>query len=131
MYQCHRYVKSTVCRHRGVWRRADDTIRREFEMMGGDERAMWGEFVRRVEGRAPGKAGSGEKGQLQQSGTLESGGSGSLEVGQHHGQQQPSVHNGRQAAEPAMGSLVPLPPGTNSNSYSPEWCAFIFLNLYR
>lgn len=51
-----RYVKSTVCRHRGVWRKAQQAIREEFERMGSDERACWGEFVRRVEGRPPGRA---------------------------------------------------------------------------
>jgi hypothetical protein len=49
-----RYVKSTVCRHRAVWRRADDDVRDAFIKLGRDERAMWGEFVRRVEGRASG-----------------------------------------------------------------------------
>lgn len=49
-----RYVKSTVCRHRAVWRRADDDVRDGFIKLGRDERAMWGEFVRRVEGRASG-----------------------------------------------------------------------------
>lgn len=50
-----RYVKSTVCRHRAVWRRANRALREQFEAMGSDERACWGEFVRRVEGRPPGK----------------------------------------------------------------------------
>ncbi|KAF8505411.1 hypothetical protein F5888DRAFT_433339 [Russula emetica] len=49
-----RYVKSTVCRHRAVWRRADEDLRSVFVKLGRDERAMWGEFVRRVEGRASG-----------------------------------------------------------------------------
>lgn len=46
-----RYVKSTVCRHRGVWRRADDNVRMNFEAMGTDESAVWGDFVKQVEGR--------------------------------------------------------------------------------
>ncbi|KAL0948967.1 hypothetical protein HGRIS_009070 [Hohenbuehelia grisea] len=50
-----RYVKSTVCRHRGVWRKAPQSLREEFEALGEDERACWGEFVRRVEGRPPGR----------------------------------------------------------------------------
>ncbi|PFH47161.1 hypothetical protein AMATHDRAFT_152815 [Amanita thiersii Skay4041] len=50
-----RYVKSTVCRHRGVWRRALRGVREQFVSMGNDERASWGEFVRAVEGRQPGK----------------------------------------------------------------------------
>ncbi|KAF8164719.1 hypothetical protein B0H34DRAFT_686285 [Crassisporium funariophilum] len=50
-----RYVKSTVCRHRAVWRKAQRTVREHFEAMGTDDRACWGEFVRRVEGRPPGK----------------------------------------------------------------------------
>ena len=53
-----RYVKSTVCRHRGVWRRAREDVRAAFEHMGRDEHAVWGEFVRRVEGRASGLQGS-------------------------------------------------------------------------
>ncbi|RDB20295.1 hypothetical protein Hypma_012677 [Hypsizygus marmoreus] len=48
-----RYVKSTVCRHRGVWRKAKGPLREQFEAMGADERACWGEFVRRIEGRPP------------------------------------------------------------------------------
>jgi hypothetical protein len=62
-----RYVKSTVCRHRGVYRKADPTVRNVFEAMGNDERAVWGEFVRRVEGRpAMGKgSGSGDEKGLQ------------------------------------------------------------------
>ena len=50
-----RYVKSTVCRHRTIWRKAHQSLREQFESMGADERACWGEFVRRVEGRPPGK----------------------------------------------------------------------------
>lgn len=46
-----RYVKSTVCRHRGVWRRADESTKSCYELMGHDEHAMWGEFVKQVEGR--------------------------------------------------------------------------------
>jgi hypothetical protein len=46
-----RYVKSTVCRHRGVWRRADEATKLLFESMGTDERAVWGDFVKQVEGR--------------------------------------------------------------------------------
>ncbi|KDR71056.1 hypothetical protein GALMADRAFT_229712 [Galerina marginata CBS 339.88] len=50
-----RYVKSTVCRHRAVWRKAPRLLREQFEQMGTDDRACWGEFVRRVENRPPGK----------------------------------------------------------------------------
>ena len=50
-----RYVKSTVCRHKTIWRKAHQTLREQFESMGADDRACWGEFVRRVEGRPPGK----------------------------------------------------------------------------
>ena len=46
-----RYVKSTVCRHRSVWRRADNGVKAMFESMGTDERAVWGNFVKQVEGR--------------------------------------------------------------------------------
>ena len=61
-----RYVKSTVCRHRAIWRKAHQTLREQFESMGADDRACWGEFVRRVEGRPPGKnAGPDVKTQTQ------------------------------------------------------------------
>ncbi|KDQ65178.1 hypothetical protein JAAARDRAFT_28816 [Jaapia argillacea MUCL 33604] len=43
-----RYVKSTVCRHRGVWKRAGKGVG---GLVGGAEREMWGDFVRRMEGR--------------------------------------------------------------------------------
>ncbi|TFK65836.1 hypothetical protein BDN72DRAFT_177899 [Pluteus cervinus] len=46
-----RYVKSTVCRHRSVWRKASQTVKDQFEKMGDSEQACWGEFVRKVEGR--------------------------------------------------------------------------------
>lgn len=46
-----RYVKSTVCRHRGVWKKAHPNLKAQYEAMGHDERAYWGEFVRVVEGR--------------------------------------------------------------------------------
>ncbi|THV03856.1 hypothetical protein K435DRAFT_962198 [Dendrothele bispora CBS 962.96] len=61
-----RYVKSTLCRHRGVWRRAPREIREEFERYGDDERGMWGEFVRRVEGKPPGKSALANQQQLSQ-----------------------------------------------------------------
>ena len=47
-----RYVKSTVCRHRGLWKKAQPNIKAQYEAMGHDERACWGEFVRVVEGRS-------------------------------------------------------------------------------
>ncbi|KAF8994561.1 hypothetical protein BDQ17DRAFT_1412499 [Cyathus striatus] len=61
-----RYVKSTVCRHRAVWRKAHPNLREQFEAMGSDERACWGEFVRRVEGRPPGKMGQASTVDMQQ-----------------------------------------------------------------
>ncbi|KAF9269866.1 hypothetical protein L218DRAFT_953502 [Marasmius fiardii PR-910] len=61
-----RYVKSTVCRHRSVWKRAPREIREEFESYGDDERGSWGEFVRRVEGKPPGKSASQHQQQQQQ-----------------------------------------------------------------
>ena len=79
-----RYVKSTVCRHRGVYRKADGGVRTMFEAMGNDERAVWGEFVRRVEGRpAMGKGnGSGDEKGLQDDAP------GSGQPGQAQGQEQ-------------------------------------------
>lgn len=95
-----RYVKSTVCRHRAVWRRADEDVRDAFIKLGRDERAMWGEFVRRVEGRASGLS-------LQSA-------PGEPEVGHMQGVMQvPLQHlplrrdEGDSTQEPVMGSLVP------------------------
>ena len=51
VFNC-RYVKSTVCRHRAVYRKADPALRTLFEGMGNNENASWGEFVKRVEGRS-------------------------------------------------------------------------------
>ncbi|KAI0829193.1 hypothetical protein BC628DRAFT_1315187 [Trametes gibbosa] len=45
------YVKSTFCRHCALWRGAGEAVRREYEQLGRDPRACWGEFARRVEGR--------------------------------------------------------------------------------
>ncbi|KAH9887702.1 hypothetical protein C8Q73DRAFT_209597 [Cubamyces lactineus] len=57
------YVKSTFCRHRALWRQAGARVQAEFELMGRDARACWGEFVRRVEGREEGAgAGAGSAG---------------------------------------------------------------------
>ena len=95
-----RYVKSTVCRHRAVWRRADEDMRAAFIKLGRDERAMWGEFVRRVEGRASGLS-------LQAA-------PGDSEVGHMQGVMQvplprlPLRRDESEATqEPVMGSLVP------------------------
>ncbi|KAH6873664.1 hypothetical protein BKA70DRAFT_1352380 [Coprinopsis sp. MPI-PUGE-AT-0042] len=55
-----RYVKSTVCRHRALWKKADPAIRQQFEALLNDDRAVWGEFVRRLEGRPSGKAGTND-----------------------------------------------------------------------
>jgi hypothetical protein len=95
-----RYVKSTVCRHRAVWRRADEDLRAAFVKLGRDERAMWGEFVRRVEGRASGLS--------LQVAPVES------EVGHMQGVMQvPLQHlplrrdESEATQEPVMGSLVP------------------------
>jgi hypothetical protein len=95
-----RYVKSTVCRHRAVWRRADEDLRSAFVKLGRDERAMWGEFVRRVEGRASGLSlqaapGESEVGHMQ----------GVMQVPLQH---LPLRRDESEATqEPVMGSLVP------------------------
>ncbi|KAF8632425.1 hypothetical protein AX17_004866 [Amanita inopinata Kibby_2008] len=59
-----RYVKSTVCRHRGVWRRASRSMRDQFSELGNDERASWSAFVRAVEGRQSSKASSRGRGMM-------------------------------------------------------------------
>ena len=95
-----RYVKSTVCRHRAVWRRADEEMRTAFVKLGRDERAMWGEFVRRVEGRASGLSlqaapGESEVGHMQ----------GVMQVPLQRLSLQRDETEATQ--EPVMGSLVP------------------------
>ncbi|KAI0688650.1 hypothetical protein BC835DRAFT_1222667, partial [Cytidiella melzeri] len=50
-----RYVKSTVCRHRGVWKRADKNLKESFKRMGTGERALWGEFVKKTDFRREGQ----------------------------------------------------------------------------
>ena len=54
-----RYIKSTLCRHQALWRKANNTTKEYSEALGtdSDEGAFWGEFVKRVEGRQPGKHG--------------------------------------------------------------------------
>ncbi|KAI0301897.1 hypothetical protein B0F90DRAFT_1716204 [Multifurca ochricompacta] len=95
-----RYVKSTVCRHRAVWRRADEDVRDAFIKLGRDERAMWGEFVRHVEGRISGVGlqstpGKSEVVHMQ----------GVLQVPLRHLSLRRDEGEGTQ--EPVMGSLVP------------------------
>lgn len=98
-----RYVKSTVCRHRGVWRKAHPGVREQFEKMGGDERACWGEFVRRVEGRpVAGKLGPGLA--QQQQPIAYHGPPGAAMVA-HPGHGTDSQNAPEGGSEPAMGSL--------------------------
>ncbi|KAF8127265.1 hypothetical protein EV363DRAFT_1223528 [Boletus edulis] len=100
-----RYVKSTVCRHRGVYRKADPSVRNLFEAMGNDERAVWGEFVRRVEGR-PGMgkgSGSGDEKGLQDE---TSGG-----AGQPQGAQSPGMgqdQQGQTGTDPMIAQMSHL-----------------------
>jgi len=54
-----RYVKSTVCRHRGLWKKAHPNLKEQYEAMGHNEHACWGEFVRVVEGRSSSIRGAG------------------------------------------------------------------------
>lgn len=47
-----RYVKSTVCRHRAIYRKAPQALRDEFEAYAEDDPVgIWGDFVKRVEGK--------------------------------------------------------------------------------
>jgi hypothetical protein len=114
-----RYVKSTVCRHRGVWKKSKGPLREQFEAMGTDERACWGEFIRRIEGRPPAKSvnlSHGVPGPLPVPGImLYPGHLGTATVGQgqmlimHGGdiqnQTMPGEDGGRVEEEPVMGSL--------------------------
>jgi hypothetical protein len=58
-----RYVKSTFCRHRGVWKRAEPGVRARFERMGPVEHALWGEFVKCTDPQRRDGAGAGASGQ--------------------------------------------------------------------
>lgn len=89
-----RYVKSTVCRHRAVWRKAPRLLREQFEHMGSDDRACWGEFVRRVENRPPGKHTN-----------LDMMGSPQGENMNYHDQQGTPEDDGVHAQESVMGSM--------------------------
>ncbi|KAF8972071.1 hypothetical protein BDZ97DRAFT_1596546, partial [Flammula alnicola] len=44
-----RYAKSTVYRHRAVWRKATRILREQFAHMSMEDHACWCEFVRRIE----------------------------------------------------------------------------------
>ncbi|TCD66203.1 hypothetical protein EIP91_001650 [Steccherinum ochraceum] len=109
-----RYIKSTVCRHRAVWKRADPTIKDSYEAMGLDERAVWGDFVKKVEGKlskdsaASSRTASTPQLQQPQPMTLMTGVS-SVAMGAQHGGLDHGVS--RRMDEPAMASLGPPPPG--------------------
>lgn len=94
-----RYVKSTVCRHRGVWRRAGEEVRAYFEGLERDERAVWGEFVRKVEGRASGLQGGGENGGVDGSSSAGTSGQ-SASTGM--------LTNGHGVVGPGVGVGIPL-----------------------
>lgn len=149
-----RYVKSTVCRHRGVWRRADDNIRLSFEAMGTDESAVWGDFVKQVEGRrkADGQTATaaaaasakhaqrhnmmqdlqftpGMQMHLTNVGSPAGGSSSDYQVGGVDGGTSPSQMS--ELDEPVMGSLGP-PPVTHMHQsklillYIPLRCLILF-----
>ncbi|KAH8105432.1 hypothetical protein BXZ70DRAFT_920845 [Cristinia sonorae] len=120
-----RYIKSTVCRHRAVWKRSDQATRDAYEAMGLDERAVWGDFVKKVEGKPdkntpqqqtmpqapPPRSNMTQTMQLQpQQITLIAG---SVGMGpQHGGGGMDGTGVGRRMDdEPAMASLGPPPPG--------------------
>ncbi|TEB23507.1 hypothetical protein FA13DRAFT_1739958 [Coprinellus micaceus] len=95
-----RYVKSTVCRHRAIWKKADAALRSQFEGFGTDQRACWGEFVRRVEGRPSSKS----TGATVPGGTTSNIANGGADEHQQH------------QGEPVMDSLqIPGGPGQGSN----------------
>ncbi|KAH7927043.1 hypothetical protein BV22DRAFT_1007806 [Leucogyrophana mollusca] len=106
-----RYVKSTVCRHRGVWRKAGPGMRNMYEAMGTDERAVWGEFVRRVEGRPPGKIGHAEEEAMLQG----------LQVGLQRAPPQPGAEHHEQHEEEGnqMTDSVGPPPQVNVQTGRP------------
>ncbi|KIJ58846.1 hypothetical protein HYDPIDRAFT_119095 [Hydnomerulius pinastri MD-312] len=90
-----RYVKSTVCRHRGVYREADAAVRALFEGMGNDERAVGGEFVRRVEGRS-------SAGKIGGTGEEEAGLHGEMQGGSGQQGEQTSAGSAEQSPQSAV-----------------------------
>ncbi|KAI8984877.1 hypothetical protein BD414DRAFT_462616 [Trametes punicea] len=89
------YVKSTFCRHRGLWRQASAAMCAEFEEMGRDARACWGEFVRRVEGRVESARG-GRKGRARARGGA-------------HGGGVPDEEGGEEGAQERMMGVIGMP----------------------
>lgn len=104
-----RYVKSTVCRHRAIWKKADSTLRQQFEALGTDQRACWGEFVRRVEGRPSGKPGAGVPGTTSASTTKLRTGTTALTIDFHY--QNADGSGDEHQGEPVMDSLQIPGPG--------------------
>lgn len=112
-----RYIKSTVCRHRAVWKRADPTIKDAFDAMGLDERAVWGDFVKKVEGKLTKDSASRPTPTMQmqpQQTMAHMQGVQTVGMQQHGGLDVnggvPQVSR-RMDDEPAMASLGPPPPG--------------------
>ncbi|EPQ59802.1 hypothetical protein GLOTRDRAFT_136571 [Gloeophyllum trabeum ATCC 11539] len=108
-----RYVKSTVCRHRGVWKRAGKGV----GSMGNGEREMWGDFVRRIEGRRgeipkPVILPLGEGGSISgadRDAYNDGDGSGSADASGDQEEEEEDAD-----AEAVMGSLGPPPPPLNN-----------------
>ncbi|KAI0755995.1 hypothetical protein BC629DRAFT_1552933 [Irpex lacteus] len=119
VFKC-RYVKSTVCRHRSVWKRADVNLREQFKRMGAVDRALWGEFVKKTGFQREQKAGKGQAQGEPDENTMDYGmnGMNSLgldmvgQVGHHHAHALMGV-NGSLGdalnADPPMASLGPPP----------------------
>ncbi|CAL1701910.1 unnamed protein product [Somion occarium] len=107
-----RYIKSTVCRHRAVWKRADPALKDAYERMGSDERAVWGEFVKKAEGKLSNVHGNGSgnghaNGNISQRSSLDA----TTPQMQHHSQPQaaglvPGMHTQVGPTSVNMGMLA-------------------------
>ncbi|RPD74677.1 hypothetical protein L226DRAFT_613483 [Lentinus tigrinus ALCF2SS1-7] len=68
------YKKSTVCNHRKAWHDAPPNLIEEWMNLGRDDRALWNEFIRMLEGKQPKHVGA-KNAQIQAAATTQALGS--------------------------------------------------------
>lgn len=109
-----RYIKSTVCRHRAVWKRADPSLKDTYEKMGTDERAVWGEFVKKAEGKIPSAAttsgGAGVGGSMNGNGHRSQT---NVDTSQSNGHTTSHSHLAPQPGQMMSSMQAPVPPPTS------------------
>ena len=121
------YKKSTVCNHRKAWHDAPPNLLDEWISMGRDDRALWNEFMRMLEGKQP-KHVSAKNAQIQAASTTQALGSpqgGVISLGGPSPMPVPVAVRGvvsRHVAEEPMGSLRPPEEG----QYLGEWLRWFY-----